>query len=186
MNGIEYFFYIYFRSSKPANLTVLQKPNSPDNELMIRLRKSIEQKEEFLKSPVPHQQPTFFNNNGCNQAIMSRHSLPSTGPSSTSSLNSARSRFLYNHPQPSQKSTSSLLPASYDMNTFYRQNLPIGLSDNLLAGRGYDKFTKRISNHQNSLNHNRGGIEENMNRRKFNKDIEYLETLTELGVTNQL
>lgn len=152
---------------------------------MIRLRKSIEQKEEFLKSPVPHPQSTFFNNNGCNQSIMSRHSLPSSG-ASTSSLNSTRSRFLYNHPQPPQKSTSSLLPANYDMNTFYRQHLPIGLSDSLLAGRGYDKFTKRISNHQNFLIHNRGSVEENMNRRKFNKDIEYLETLTELGVTNQL
>ncbi|KAL5278275.1 ARHGAP21 family protein [Megaselia abdita] len=174
------------RSAKPANLTVLQKQNSPDNELMIRLRKSIEQKEEFLKSPVPHPQSTFFNNNnGCNQSIMSRHSLPSSG-ASTSSLNSTRSRFLYNHPQPPQKSTSSLLPASYDMNNFYRQNLPIGLSDSLLAGRGsYDHFTKRISTHQNFLIHNRVGLEENMNRRKFNKDIEYLETLTELGVTNQ-
>lgn len=157
---------------------------------MIRLRKSIEQKEEFLKSPVPHPQSAFFsssNNNICNQSIMSRHSLPSTGASS-SSLSSTRSRFLYNpHPQPPQKSTSSLLPASYDMNTFYKQNLPIGLSDTLLAGRGsYDTFTKRISNHQNILIHNRSGIEENMNRRKYNKDIEYLDTLTELGVTNQL
>ncbi|XP_046803316.1 hormone receptor 4-like [Lucilia cuprina] len=76
------------RSSPPANLTVLtrqqqlQQQQNAASDLMIRLRESIKQKEEFLKSPLPNVHQQHSNS----QHQQQQHFFPNTPPSGSPQL----------------------------------------------------------------------------------------------------
>lgn len=188
----------FSRSKAPPNLSVLPR-TAADNDLMIRLRESIKQKEEFLKSPLPHTQPNFFHSQ--------QQPMPMTAARGQVVVKNAAAKQ-----QQQQPITRDLLPASCDMQNFYAKNLPPNLADSMIMRTAMAAAAASSSGSSSGSSNNRSGDimkttimrYRNMSstgssgsmsgassssstmKDKFHKELEYLESLPEMGVTNQV
>ncbi|XP_037934924.1 rho GTPase-activating protein 21-A isoform X2 [Teleopsis dalmanni] len=227
----------FLRSQPPSNLTVLtrQQPlhkqshhqlqqhptiyasNAIDtSDLMIRLRESIKQKEEFLKSPSPHasslaqqQQQHFFPHtppSGSPQLSMVSTSSTSGGSSSLSATPRGQIRTFLKQPLSSSTSSASstreLLPASCDMHNFYIKNvsgnfIPIESMLNRNNGGTSGSGASGIGSLHNEVNNSTtlttvGRGQKQLNSgissslNRYRKELDYMETLQETGVTNKV
>ncbi|XP_055376704.1 uncharacterized protein LOC129608919 isoform X2 [Condylostylus longicornis] len=213
---------------KPQNLPVLQKPNN--DEFMVRLRKSIEQKEEFLK-PVINNKTLSYQHELQELHPSSTASIPTATqnkilvPSQTKNTNSASNKFTKSEKEflSAFGNNSSTLMGRNNVGTF-------GASCNSgLSGfyRNSNQFTSTTPgskvihirttnspthfelgntvNNEDILNHSTSTNHLNKNQRsynnhitnlnvgtdtsikdKFQKELAFLESLPEMGVTNQV
>lgn len=178
----------FSRSKAPPNLSVLPR-TAADNDLMIRLRESIKQKEEFLKSPLPHTSPNFFHSQQPMTTMSARGQV---------AVKLAAAAVAANK----QPITRDLLPASCDMQNFYAKNLPPNLADSMRGttttttttssnNRG-DIMKTTIMRYRNMSSTGSSGSMSGASsssstmKDKFHKELEYLESLPEMGVTNQV
>lgn len=162
---------------------------------MVRLRESIKQKEEFLKSPIPSNQQRFFNNASPHKNPQHNKQQQLSILMSNAGATRGHNKALVKQPQ---SMTRDLLPANFDLHNFYVKNIPQNFTINSMMDRGgHGEFVKTIVSRSNrnaatnSACSSGSSTSSNSNssnsmKEKFHKELEYLESLPETGVTNQV
>lgn len=218
-----FFLFSICSANQPPNLTVLanttattptaRQPKSavalyavnasgPENsDLMIRLRESIKQKEEFLKSPLPSGVLSASASSGAangNAAQSSpqqaQHFFPSHTPPGGGNVAATRVRHQvlikqpqqpqHHHPhyhQHQQQQQQQQVVLGYDMYNSY-----VG---NKLVSRPLGAIPMQQQQQQHLQPHpqqRQVAVSVANNNAKYAKELDYFETLQETGVTNKV
>ncbi|XP_070075124.1 rho GTPase-activating protein 21-A isoform X1 [Drosophila takahashii] len=175
---------------------------SENSDLMIRLRESIKQKEEFLKSPVP---ASLSSSNSASSSTNGNQAPQSS--SSPAQQQQQQQHFFPSHTPPSGVGVQVMVPPPRSRHQVMLKQQQQQQQHHVL---GYDmyysggKLVQRsstapgsVSHHQQQQIHHHQQIQQQQqqqhrnqvminNNAKYAKDLDYFETLQETGVTNKV
>ncbi|XP_032308313.1 serine-rich adhesin for platelets isoform X2 [Drosophila ananassae] len=183
-----------------------------NNDLMIRLRESIKQKEEFLKSPVPPSMSSSAGSPSTNgnqlqsspaqqqhhpatqqhQQQQQQHFFPPGGPVQVVQPPPRRSHQLL-HKQQQQQQQQQQQHLSYDM--YYSGGKVQQVQRSSTAPGSVSHQHYQQQHHQLQQQHHQMQQQQQQqhhrqvmlnNNAKYAKDLDYFETLQETGVTNKV